>query len=409
MRTLIENIKENSPKLLELKPKQKEQIILEIASNLRKNLDFILKENAKDLLVFDKSEAFRDRLLLNEKRLEGLCEGLECIARLDEPIGKVLGGFVNHAGLKIEKVSIPIGLLCVIYEARPALSAEITALMLKSSNACIFKGGSEATNSSKAFYKLVLEVLEKYDLQKCYLMLESKDEINELLKFDDLIDALIPRGSTQMIKEVAQNTKIPLIRQDKGLCHIFADESANLKQAVSIIINAKCQRPSVCNALESLLVHEKIASELFTLLKPELAKFKVKIHAHQNAFDFFKDYESVVLADEKDFENEYLALELNVKIVKDINEAIKHIHKFSSAHSESILSNDHAHIEKFQKMINSACVYANASTRFSDGGEFGFGGEVGISTSKLHARGPMGVNEITTYKYLISGDGQIRK
>lgn len=409
MRARLENLKQNTTNLLTLSPLQKEQIILEIAHALRKNFDTILKANEQDVREFKKDDALKDRLVLNINRLESLCKSLESIAKLEEPIGKILTGWTNYAGLKIEKITIPLGLLCVIYEARPALSAEIVALMLKSSNACVLKGGSEAAHSNAALFKLVREVLEKHGLEQCYLMLHSKDEIKELLKFDDLIDAIIPRGSSLMIRQISENTKIPLIKQDKGLCHIFVDESANLAQAVRIIINAKCQRPSVCNALETLIVHESVADTLFKLLKPELLKFKVKIHAHANALEYFKNYENAVLADEASFATEYLDFELNVKCVANLKEAISHIEKFSSKHSESILSNSAANIAKFQREISSACVYANASTRFSDGGEFGFGGEVGISTNKLHARGPMGLSEMTTYKYLITGNGQIRE
>lgn len=409
MRKLIQNIKKNSQKLLDLTPKQKEDMILALAQKIRENFKAILEANAKDLLNFNKNSALKDRLLLNENRLNALCKSLEKIAFLEDPIYKVHKGWVNYAGLKIEKISIPIGLICVVYEARPALSAEIIALMLKSSNACILKGGIEAKNTNLALFALVCELLKDYGLEQCFLMLSQREELSELLSFDDLIDLIIPRGSTAMIQELAKSTKIPLIKQDKGLCHIFVDESANLQNAVDIIINAKCQRVSVCNALETLLVHKNIAKDFFNLLICELEKFKVKIHAHQNALNFFKDSDlEVLLADEEDFKKEWLDYEMSVKLVKDCDEAIAHINEFSSSHSEAILSNDVKNIAKFQRYIHSACVYVNASTRFSDGGEFGFGGEVGISTSKLHARGPMGIEEICTYKYLISGEGQIR-
>lgn len=410
MRSLVQNIKKNSQKLLDLTPKQKEELILALAEILRANFTKILEANEKDLANFTKRKALKDRLLLDEKRLNSLCKSLEQIAFLEDPTYKVHKGWVNYAGLKIEKISVPIGLICVIYEARPALSAEILALMLKSSNACILKGGFEAKNTNLALFELVCKVLKDYNLEQCFLMLTQREELKELLSLDGLIDLIIPRGSTQMIEELSKSTKIPLIKQDKGLCHIFVDESANLKDAVDIIINAKCQRVSVCNSLETLLIHEKIATDLFALLIKELEKFKVKIHAHQNALNFFKASNlEVFLANENDFNTEWLDYEMSVKLVKNCEEAIAHINEFSSFHSESILSNDAKNIAKFQRCVNSACVYANASTRFSDGGEFGFGGEVGISTNKLHARGPIGVEEVCTYKYIISGEGQIRK
>lgn len=410
MRNLIKNIKENSQKLLLLSSRDKENIILKIAQKLRENASLILEANAKDIANFNKSEAMKDRLLLDEKRLMKLCNGIEKIALQEDPIHKVSKGWQNYAGLKIQKVSIPLGLICVIYEARPELSAEIIALMIKSSNACILKGGSEAKQSNEAIFSLVCEVLKEYDLNECYTMLYDKDEISQLLSFDDLIDVIIPRGSEAMISQIAKNTKIPLIKQDKGLCHTFVDESANLGNAVKIIINAKCQKTSACNALETLLVHEKIAQNFLTLLKGELEKNHVKIHADKNAKEILKDSNLELFeASEKDFDTEWLGLEMSVKLVKDIDEAISHINTFSSLHSDAILSNNAENIAKFQRLINSACVYANTSTRFSDGGEFGFGSEVGIATGKLHARGPMGVDEICTYKYIIEGSGQIRE
>lgn len=409
MRTCLENLKKNTKKLQILKPKEKELIIKDLASNLRAKKAEILKANAKDLELFTKGEALRDRLKLDEKSFEALCEALEQIALLKDPIGRVLDGWVNEAGLKIEKLSIPLGIVAVIYEARPAISAELLALLLKSSNAGVLKGGSEAKNTNFAIFNAVLEVLTQYSLEDCFLMFCDKDEINELLKHDDIIDVIVPRGSSKMIENIAQNTKIPLIKHDKGLCHIFVDSSADIHKACEIIINAKCQRPSVCNALESLLVHKDIAKELFKKLLPLLKDFGVKIHAEKRALALLEAYELAFLAQEEDFFTEWLGFELSLKLVDNTEEAIEHINTHSSAHSEAILSNNAEHIALFQSLINSACVYANASTRFSDGGEFGFGAEVGISTNKLHARGPMGVNELCTYKYLIKGSGQIRK
>lgn len=247
-------------------------------------------------------------------------------------------------------------------------------------------------------------------MQDCFAMFTQRDEILQILAFDDLIDVIIPRGSSNMIQEIANNTKIPLIKQNKGLCHAFVDQSANLDMALKIILNAKCQRVSVCNALETLLIHEKIAKNFISLLIPEFEKFKVKIHAHENTLAYFNNSNlEIFKANENTFDTEWLDFALSVKLVKDCDEAIEHINKHSSLHSETIISNDASNIAKFQRLINSSCIYANASTRFSDGGEFGFGGEVGISTSKLHARGPMGIEDICTYKYIINGEGQIRE
>lgn len=410
MRNLLENIKKNSQKLLNLTPKDKEKIILNLAQILKENFKIILEANEKDMANFTKGRAMQDRLLLDEKRILSLCESLEKIAYIEDPIGKISKGWKNYAGLSIQKISIPLGLICVIYEARPSLSAEIVALMIKSSNACVFKGGSEAKFTNAAMFALVFKVLKKFNLQDCFAMFYERNEIMQILAFDDLIDVIIPRGSSNMIQEIINNTKIPLIKQDKGLCHAFIDESANLDIALKIILNAKCQRVSVCNALETLLIHEKIAKNFINLLIPEFKKFKVKIHAHENTLTYFKNSNlEVFKADENTFDTEWLDFALSVKLVKDCNEAIEHINKHSSSHSETIISNNTSNIAKFQRLINSSCIYANASTRFSDGGEFGFGGEIGISTSKLHARGPMGVEDMCTYKYIINGEGQIRE
>lgn len=409
MRQSLEKLKKNTQKLLILSPKDKKFIILRVAEALRGRKGEILSANEKDLAAFSKGVALRDRLLLDDKRFDALCASLEQIALLDDPVGKVLAGWVNEAGLKIEKVSVPLGVVCVIYEARPAISAELVALLLKSSNGGVLKGGSEAKNTNLAIFECVQDTLKGYDLEHCFLMLNDRAALNELLQMSEFIDLVVPRGSSAMINEIASKSKIPLIKHDKGLCHTFVDESADLKDAVSIIINAKCQRPSACNALESLLVHKNIAKELFALLIPEFTKNGVKIYADEPSFALLKGAKlQVQAASEQDYLTEWLDLALCVKIVKDTCQAIEHINAYGSAHSDAILSNNAENIALFQRQVNSACVYVNASTRFSDGGEFGFGAEVGISTSKLHARGPMGVNELCTYKYLVSGAGQVR-
>lgn len=409
MRQSLEKLKKNTQKLLILSPKDKKFIILRIAEALRGRKGEILSANEKDLAAFSKGEALRDRLLLDSKRFDALCASLEQIALLEDPVGKVLAGWVNEAGLKIEKVSVPLGVVCVIYEARPAISAELVALLLKSSNGGVLKGGNEAKNTNLAIFKCVQDTLKGYGLEHCFLMLNDRAALNELLQMSEFIDLVVPRGSSAMINEIASKSKIPLIKHDKGLCHTFVDESADLKDAVSIIINAKCQRPSACNALESLLVHKNIAKELFALLVPEFTKNSVKIYADEPSLALLKGTKlQMQAASEQDYLTEWLDLALCVKIVKDTCQAIEHINAYGSAHSDAILSNNAENIALFQRQVNSACVYVNASTRFSDGGEFGFGAEVGISTSKLHARGPMGVNELCTYKYLVSGAGQVR-
>lgn len=409
MRKILEKLKKDTQKLLDLTPKDKEKIILEIAANLRKNEREILKNNEKDLQNFTRDAALKDRLKLDKKRLENLCKSLEQIAILRDPVGRVIDGWVNYAGLEIKKVAVPLGVVAVIYEARPNISAELVCLLLKSANGGILKGGSEAKFTNNAIFAAVSEILAKHKLNSCFAMFSERKELDEMLKMDDLIDILVPRGSSEMIAKIAQKTKIPLIKHDKGLCHIFVDESANLSDAVKIIINAKCQRPSVCNALETLLVHENVAKALFATLVPNLIKENVEIYADEAALKLLKAYKiKAHKATKREFSTEWLSLKLNLRLVKGVSEAIEHINAYGSGHSDSILSQNAQNITLFTRQIASACVYANASTRFSDGGEFGFGAEVGISTSKLHARGPMGVDELCTYKYVIVGDGQIR-
>lgn len=410
MRKILEKLKKDTQKLLNLTPKDKEKIILEIAANLRKNECEILKNNEKDLQNFTRDAALKDRLKLDKKRLENLCKSLEQIAILRDPVGRVIDGWVNYAGLEIKKVAVPLGVVAVIYEARPNISAELVCLLLKSANGGILKGGSEAKFTNSAIFAAVSEILAKYKLNSCFAMFSERKELDEMLKMDDLIDILVPRGSSEMIAKIAQKTKIPLIKHDKGLCHIFVDESANLSDAVKIIINAKCQRPSVCNALETLLVHENVAKALFATLMPNLIKEKVEIYADEVALKLLKAYKiKTHKATKREFSTEWLSLKLNLRLVKGVSEAIEHINAYGSGHSDSILSQNAQNITLFSRQVASACVYANASTRFSDGGEFGFGAEVGISTSKLHARGPMGVDDLCTYKYVIVGAGQARE
>ena len=409
MRKSLEKLKKNTQKLLNLNPKQKEEIILQVSKALILNEDKILRANEEDLANFNKNETLKDRLKLDKKSFKALCESIEKIAFLADPVGQVLDGWVNDAGLKIEKVSIPLGVVCVIYEARPAISAELVALLLKSSNGGVLKGGSEAKNTNLAIFECVKDTLKDYDLEHCFLILNDRATLNELLQMSEFIDLVIPRGSSAMIEEIASKSKIPLIKHDKGLCHIFVDESACLKEAAAIIINAKCQRPSVCNALESLIVHKNIAKELFSLLVDELQRHKVEIYGCDESLALLNHSKlQIQKATNETYATEWLDFKLSVKIVANLNEAIEHINEFSSSHSDAILSNNAQNIAIFQRQINSACVYVNASTRFSDGGEFGFGAEVGISTNKLHARGPMGVKELCTYKYLLSGAGQVR-
>ena len=389
MQEILKNTKIAQKTLLNLTPGEKKRIILEMARQIKLSQDEILQANKQDVALAQENHlnsAMIERLKLDEKKIADILASLAHTANLPDPIGRVIDGWVNHAGLRINKIAIPIGVVCVIYESRPNVSAEVASLCFKSSNAVVLKGGSEAQNSNLAIIDAIKKALKQN-------------------KIDEIIDVIIPRGGEKLVSYIAQNSKIPVIKHDKGMCHIFVDESADLANAVDICVNAKCQKPSACNAVETLLIHEAIAAELLPVLQAKFNEFDVKIHGESDVAQFMSVYE----ISEKSYETEYLDYEINIKIVRNLDEAIEHISRYSSHHSEAILSRNSANIDVFFAALDSACLYANASTRFSDGFEFGFGAEIGISTNKLHARGPMGLNELTTYKYQIIGDNDIRK
>lgn len=397
--------------LQKLSAKQKNDILKDFASNILTHEKSILQANKKDLIFANEnnlSDALKDRLMLNEKRIKDISNAILDISNLPEPIGKVLETKITKNNLKIQKTTIPLGTICIIYESRPNVTSDVAALCFKSANLCLLKGGKEAINTNLAILQSFHEVLQKHNLPiEIFTFIHTKDkkELIWLLKQDKYIDLVIPRGGEGLIKFVSKYSKIPVLKHDKGVCHIFVDESANLKDAKLIILNAKCQKPSACNAVESVLIHEKIANKFLPNLKELLDINEVKIYGCEKTCEIIQ----VNLAKEDDFYKEYLDFSLNIKVIKDIKKAISHIKKHSSFHSEAILTNNHENAEKFLDEINSSCVYLNASTRFTDGGAFEKGAEIGISTNKLHARGPVGVEELCTYKYKIYGKGQIRK
>jgi gamma-glutamyl phosphate reductase len=411
MQEILKNTKIAQKTLLNLTPGEKKRIILEMARQIKLSQDEILQANKQDVALAQEnglSSAMIERLKLDEKKIGDILASLEQTANLSDPIGRVIDGWVNHAGLRINKIAIPIGVVCVIYESRPNVSAEVASLCFKSSNAVVLKGGSEAQNSNLAIIDAIKKALKQNKIDEnviTFLKDFRHKDLDELLKMDEFIDVIIPRGGEKLVSYIAQNSKIPVIKHDKGMCHIFVDESADLASAVDICVNAKCQKPSACNAVETLLIHEAIAAELLPVLQAKFNEFDVKIHGESDVAQFMSVYE----ISEKSYETEYLDYEINIKIVRNLDEAIEHISRYSSHHSEAILSRNSANIDAFFAALDSACLYANASTRFSDGFEFGFGAEIGISTNKLHARGPMGLNELTTYKYQIIGDNDIRK
>jgi len=410
MEQFLEKAKESSRVLATLSGADKNRILKEMAEALRSNVMNLLEANALDMADADKNNltsALKDRLYLDEARIEAMATAVEEIAALKEPVGRVLDGWVTEDGLKIEKVTIPIGVIGIIYESRPNVTSDTAALCFKSSNVCVLKGGKEAENSNRAIADVLQKVLERNDLPKELISLlpdSSREGVAKLIKMDKYVDLIIPRGGEGLVRFVSQNATVAVVKHDKGLCHTYIDKDADLDQAVKIAINAKCQRPGVCNAMETLLVDKAIAQEILPKLKAAFDEFHTQLKGceeTQNIID-------VECATEEDFDTEYLANTLSIKLVGGVEGAITHIVRYGSGHSEAILTQNYATAERFLNAIDAAAVYLNASTRFTDGGAFGFGAEVGISTNKLHARGPMGIEGLTTYKYKIYGNGQTR-
>lgn len=411
MREFLEKAKKSSHIISTLQTSIKNHALLQMADALVQNTNFLIDENKRDLEVaksLNLSSAMIDRLLLNEKRVEEMANAIRQIAGQTEPVGRVLDGWLTKDNLHIQKVSIPIGVIGIIYESRPNVTSDTAALCFKSGNVCVLKGGKEAENSNKAIASILQEVLIANSLPKEAISLlpdSSREGVAKLIVEDKFVDLIVPRGGEALIKFISKNSTIPVVKHDKGVCHTYVDKSADLKKAIKIVINAKCQRPSACNSLETLLVHEDIYKKFLKDLEPELKVYSVQIKACEKA----REVINAEQISKQDFDIEYLDQILNIKIVNSLDEAIEHIVKHGSGHSEAILSEDYSAVNKFLDKVDAACVYANASTRFTDGGEFGLGAEVGISTNKLHSRGPMGINDLTTFKYKIYGEGQTRK
>jgi glutamate-5-semialdehyde dehydrogenase len=406
----LEHAKSASRIIATLDTQTKIDVLMDMADALEAHSERIIVENQKDLDEAKKnnlSSALVDRLLLNPKRIAEMAKAIREIAILKEPVGRVLEGWVVPSGLKIEKVSIPIGVIAIIYESRPNVTSDTAALCFKSGNACVLKGGKEAFYSNAIIASLLQEVLEKHNLPTEIISLlpdYSREGVAKLIKMDAYVDLIIPRGGEALIRYVSENATVPVVKHDKGVCHTFVDKEANLDQAIEIVLNAKCQRPSACNSLETLLVHEAISEAFLPRMKEALDLTGAVIKGCEKSEKLLH----VKRASDEDYHTEHLSNALNIKIVESVDEAIAHIAQFGSSHSEAILSENYTTAERFLNEVDAACVYINASTRFTDGGEFGFGAEVGISTNKLHARGPMGINDLTTYKFKVYGKGQIR-
>ncbi|MDD5174535.1 MAG: glutamate-5-semialdehyde dehydrogenase [Candidatus Omnitrophica bacterium] len=395
-----------------LDPELKSRALRSMARALIKNSSYIIKENAKDVKSARKnniSGALIDRLTLDEKRIRAMADSLIEISKLKDPVGQILETRSRPNALSIKKVRVPIGVILVIYESRPNVTSDCIGLSLKSGNCVIMRGGSDAINSNRAIFAVLNnEALKNKLPEGAITMIRDADRniVNALLEQEGLIDLVMPRGGESLIREVIRNSRIPVIKHYKGVCHTYVDESADLGMAMRICFNAKVQRPGVCNAMETMLVNKKIAKKFLPDMIRRFEDAGVEI---RGCGETVKIVPGMKRADEGDWYTEYLDLILSVKVVDNIDEAIKHIMKYGSNHSDAIVTNDKKAAERFLNEVDSACVYVNASTRFTDGNQFGKGAEIGISTGKIHARGPVGIEELTSYKYVIYGKGQIRK
>ncbi len=402
--------KEAAVVLARLSSNEKNNALKASADALEKNIHEVLEANKKDVeaaVANGIKGAFIDRLTLTEKRVKEMADGLRSVAALDDPIGEVLYMKTLDNGLKIGQKRVPMGVIGIIFEARPNVTADAFGLCLKAGSATILRGGKEAFNSNTTIVNIFRNALEHIGLPKdCVQMVEdtSRETATEMMRLNGYIDVLIPRGGAGLIQSVVQNSTVPVIETGTGNCHTYVDKSADLDMAVRIVINAKTQRPGVCNACESLLVHEDIAETFIPMVVKALKNNDVEIRGDKR----FSEEDGVKHASEEDWGTEYNDLIISAKVVKNIDEAIDHIRKYSTGHSECIVTENYTNAQKFLDEVDAAAVYVNASTRFTDGGQFGFGAEIGISTQKLHARGPMGLKEITTTKYIIYGNGQIR-
>ena len=399
--------------LASLSTEEKNNALLKMADALIENTDEILTANKSDLerAKGTISDVMLDRLALTKERIEGMANGIREVVALPDPVGKVLNRVERPNGIVIEKTTVPIGVTAIIYESRPNVTSDAAALALKSGNVCVLRGGKEAFTSANAIVNAMRKGLKELNLPETLINLvqdTTRESANELMNAVGLVDLLIPRGGEGLIKAVTENAKVPCIQTGTGICHIYVDCDADFNKALNIIENAKTSRPSVCNAMEVLLVNEKIANEFLPLVKERLVdnrnENKVELRLCEKASKIIDGKN----AGENDFDTEFLDYILAVKVVADENEAVEHISLHSTMHSEAIVTENKETADKFVKGVDSSSVYVNVSTRFTDGGEFGLGCEMGISTQKLHARGPMGLEELTTYKYIIKGDGQIR-
>lgn len=388
----------------------KNEALAQFVSVLRKMKNFIMEINAKEVAVAQQRALpapMIDRMTLTEERFEEMLSGIERVIDLDDPVGAVLDGRTVSSGLHILRRRVPLGVIGVIYESRPNVTVDIAALCIKSGNACILRGGSECFQTNLTLFELMQESLSNSSIpvhSVNFITSTNRDLVNQLLTLDEFVDVIIPRGGEELHRMCLQHATVPVIVGGFGVSHIFVDESADIERSVDIIINAKTQKPSACNALDTLLVHRERAVALLHNLEPELSRHGVKVHAHGEIAELMKEYPFLVKCTPADLDTEYLGLQLNIVMVDSVNDAILHIRKHKAIHSDAILTNNLANAAIFERSVPSACVYVNASTRFTDGGQFGLGAEVAISTQKLHVRGPMALEALTTYQYVCYGD-----
>lgn len=392
-----------------ISPEVKIQALKNIAFKLKESINLIIEANKIDLANAKDngiSDSMLDRLLLNEERLNSIVKDILKVCDLQDPIGQIVREINRPNGLKINQVRIPIGVVGIIYESRPNVTVDIASLCIKTNNVCVLKGGKEAINTNKILVQLMQEATDGLLPKEAITLVvtSSHEQINNIIKANKYIDVIIPRGSARLINYVVNNASVPVIETGAGICHLYVDKDADLDMALSISINAKTSRPAVCNAIETILVHQDVYQEFLNKLKKEFDKLNVVTYSDEISHSIMQEK----LATKENYATEYDDYICNIKVVTNIDEAIEHIYTYSTKHSESIITKDLSRAKYFMESLDSSCVYHNASTRFSDGGEFGFGAEVGISTQKLHARGPLGLQEITSTKYLIYGNGQIR-
>lgn len=405
-------VKESARELNNMGSIEKDNILRKVAEEIIKSQKNILKANRIDIenaIKNNMKESLIDRLKLDEKRILNMSQGLIKITDLEDPIGEIIEGKKLKNGLEILKKRVPLGVIAIIYESRPNVTLDAFGLCFKTGNAVILRGGKDAINTNVAIAEVIRNVLKESKIsENCVYLIKdtSREKSLELMKLNKYVDVLIPRGGAGLIKTVVENSTIPVIETGTGNCHIYVDEFADFEMALSIIENAKTQRTGVCNACESLVIHKSIAKEFISLLVQKLLNKNVEIRGDEESC---RISDKILKATEEDWGKEYLDLIISVKTVKNIDEAIEHINNYSTRHSESIITSNYENAQKFLNEIDSSCVYVNASTRFTDGSEFGFGAEIGISTQKLHARGPMGLKELTTTKYVIYGNGQSRE